>query len=279
MVRRLAVILALILCGVVSLASSLSQPASTQSQQNENVSASKPKASSARILVIDGMRVILVDRESKSIVWETAALRGPGSLASVPNGDYLVAERKYIARIYKDGKLVSRSPITFGFLTDIKLLENGRMLICDQDKKTVAEMDWDGKITWSVTGLHSPSEAVRLANGNTLIADGSTVLKEFDASQKLVRSTRLRRSAFAVQPLAEGILVGERKAVEFLETSGKVVWSYELPSRITSAQRISDDEYLVSEPDDGRIVIINSGGYVKWELTDLNLPWQAIYLG
>jgi len=279
MVRRLAVILALILCGVVSLASSLSQPASTQSQQNENVSASKPKASSARILVIDGMRVILVDRESKSIVWETAALRGPGSLASVPNGDYLVAERKYIARIYKDGKLVSRSPITFGFLTDIKLLENGRMLICDQDKKTVAEMDWDGKITWSVTGLHSPSEAVRLANGNTLIADGSTVLKEFDASQKLVRSTRLRRSAFAVQPLAEGILVGERKAVEFLETSGKVVWSYELPSRITSAQRISDDEYLVSEPDDGRIVIMNSGGYVKWELTDLNLPWQAIYLG
>ncbi len=277
--KRLPVTLALLLYSAVSLALSFSGTPSAQSQQNENGSPNKGNTSSARILVIDGMRVILVDRETKAILWETNALRGPGSLASLPNGDYLVAERKYIARIDKDGKLKSRSPASFGFLTDIKALENGRMLISDGDAKTVAEMDWEGKVSWSITGLHYPSEAVRLSNGNTLIADSTTILKEFDPSKKLVRSIRLRRWATAVQPLPEGILVGESRAVEFFDSSGKAIWSYELTSRITSVQRLSSDEYLMSEPDNGRIVIMDSGGYVKWELTGLHYPWQAIYLG
>ena len=277
--KRLPVTLALLSYATVSLAFSFSGTAKTHSQQNENDSTNKRNTSSARILVIDGMKIILVDRKSKDVLWKTVSLRGPGSLATLPNGDYLVAERKYIARIDKDGKLISRSPATFGFLTDIKALDNGRMLVSDQDAKTVAEMDWEGKVSWSVGGLRSPSEAVRVTNGNTLIADGSAVLKEFDASKKLVRSIRLQRWAFSVQPLAEGILVGERKAVEFLDNSGKVIWSYDIASRVTSVQRVSDDEYLISEPDDGRIVIMNSGGYVKWELTGLSLPWQAIYLG
>jgi outer membrane protein assembly factor BamB len=228
--------------------------------------------------VIDGMRVILVDRETKVVTWETTALRGPGSLASLPNGDYLVAERKYIARIDKDGKLISRSPATFGFLTDIKVLENGHLLVSDQDKKTVAEIDWDGKISWSITGLHAPSEAVRLANGNTLVADGTAVLKEFDAANTLVRSVQLRQWAASIQPLPNGLLVGEQKGVEFLDTTGKVVWSIDLPSRITGVQRLAEDEYLIAEPDVGRVVIINSGGYIKWELTGLHLPWHAIYV-
>ena len=279
MMKRLAVTLALLFCGTISLVFSSSRTASTQSQQNENGLPNKGNTSSARILVIDGMRVILVDRATKATLWETGALRGPGSLASLPNGDYLVAERKYIARIDKDGKLISRSPASFGFLTDIKALENGRMLVSDGDAKTVAEIDWEGKVIWSITGLNYPSEAVRLTNGNTLVADSTAQLKEFDPSKTLVRSIRLRRWATAVQPLPEGILVGESRAVEFFDTAGKVIWSYELTSRITSVQRLSNDEYLISEPDDSRIVIMNSGGYVKWELTGLHYPWQAIYLG
>ena len=143
MLKRWSVIVALLFCGIVSPAINSSSTASIQSPQNENTSANKTGASSARILVIDGMRVILVDRETKAISWETPVLRGPGSLASLPNGDYLVAERKYIARIDKDGKLISRIPATFRFLSDVKPLENGRMLVSDGDAKTVAEMDWE----------------------------------------------------------------------------------------------------------------------------------------
>lgn len=276
MAKQFAVVLTLFLCFATSPAF---RSLSSKKANLKEETGAKPNSSSGRILAIDGMQVVLVDRESKAILWRTLKLRGAGSLELLPNGEYLVAERKYLARIDKDGNLIARSRATFGFLTDIKRLDNDRMLISDQAAKTVAEVNWEGKVSWSIGSLRSPSEAVRLSNGNTLVADGSPILKEFDAEKKIVRSIRLRRDAFSIQLVAEGFMVGERRAVEFLDKSGGVTWTYELNSRVTSVQRISEDEYLISEPDDGKIEIITSGGYVKWELNGLSFPWQALYVG
>jgi hypothetical protein len=236
-------------------------------------------SSSRRILVINGMKLTLVDRESKLVIWETLGLQGPVSLSAIPGGDYLVGERRTIARIDKNGNLLSRSPAKFQMVNDVKALENGHLLISDGPAKTVIEVDPEGKIVWSVAGLHFPSEAIRLASGNTMIADGTAALKEFDSSAKLVRSIALRKWAGAIQSVTEGYLVGESTAVELLDSTGRPIWSYAIDSRITCVQQLPAGEYLLCEPDLGRIVIMDSAGYVKWELTGLRYPWQALYLG
>jgi hypothetical protein len=249
------------------------------SQAQDIKSPAGSDSSFKRILAINGMKLILIDRESKAVVWESAGLQAPLSLSSIPGGDYLVGEKRTIARIDKNGNLLSRSPAKFQMVNDVKALENGYLLISDGPAKTVIEVDSEGKIVWSVAGLHFPSEAIRLASGNTMIADGSAVLKEFDSSGKLVRSIALRKWAGAIQSVPEGYLVGESSAVELLDNTGRPIWSYAIDSRVTCVQQLAAGEYLLCEPDVGRIVIMDSAGYVKWEMTGLRYPWHALYLG
>src|SRR5213075_1235191 len=97
MKNRFLLTVSLLFCGVV-FATSFSRTTPILGKQSDSLAGNR-NLSTARILVIDGMRVILVDRESKNIIWKTDGLRGPGALAALPNGDFLVAERKYIARI------------------------------------------------------------------------------------------------------------------------------------------------------------------------------------
>jgi hypothetical protein len=232
-----------------------------------------------KILIATGGRIILIDRTSKTTVWESNGLHGALSVSALPNGEFLVGEGKSIARVDSVGKTVSRAAASFKMTTDVKPLENGRMLVCDGPAGTVAEMDWSGKTTWSVSNLHHPSEAVRLANGNTLVADGTAELKEFDPNGKLVRGTWLKQWAAAVQRLPDGnTLVGERESIEFLDSSGHAIWSVPIYGRATGVQQLPSGEYLVSEPDAKRVVIMEVSGSVTWEATGLNYPWRAIYV-
>jgi outer membrane protein assembly factor BamB len=232
-----------------------------------------------KILFTAGRQLILVDRDTKKTVWESSGLNWAQCVAALSNGQYLVCERQSIARIDADGKFVSRTSPIFQMTTDVKPLANDRFLVCDGPGKLVAEMDWSGNMTWSVKGLHFPSEAVRLENGNTLVADGTAVLKEFDANGKSVRTTWLKQWAASVARLPDGnTLVGQSSAVDLLNPDGRSIWSLSLPSRITGVQQVSSAEFLICEPDEGRIAIIDANGTVLWELSGLYYPWHAIYI-
>ena len=232
-----------------------------------------------RILIAHGGRLVMIERESKKVLWRTAELKGAQSVAALPNGEFLVGERNSIARISGDGKLLSRNPISFNLISDIKSLDNERMLVSDGPEKAVVEIDWAGNLFWSVSNLHFPQEAVRLENGNTLVADGTAALKEFDSRGTLIRSILLKQWAASVQSLPDGnILVGGREFVALLDAKGQTTWSIPVPSRATCVQQVSPDEYLICEPDAKRVVISDKNGTVKWELADLSYPWHAIYL-
>ena len=56
---------------------------------------------------------------------------------------------------------------------DVDRLESGNTLITDSRNGRVLEVDPDGRVVWSFTGLAVPYEADRLENGNTLIADNN----------------------------------------------------------------------------------------------------------
>jgi hypothetical protein len=234
--------------------------------------------SSEKIIVATGIKIVLLERGSKAILWESSGLRGAYCVAALPEGGFLVGEGTSIAKLDKDGRIVSRASATFGLITDVKSLPGARMLISDGRAGTVAEMDWLGNIVWSVSGLHWPSEAERLPNGNTLIADGTAQLKEFDSAGKLLSVIELQRWAASVQRVEGGTLVGEREAVELLDRTGSSIWSQAKSGRVTGVQRLPSGEYLISEPDAERIAILDAHGNVTWEATGLGHPWRAIYL-
>jgi outer membrane protein assembly factor BamB len=234
------------------------------------------------ILVAEGCnrRLLLLDRATKRVVWQARGLRGAFCIEILPTGELVVGEGKSVAVIDSDGNVASRLPASFQITTDVKALEGRRLLVSDGAGGTVTEFDWNGNILWQITGLHWPSEAVRLENGNTLVADGTRRLKEFDSRGELVGSTQLKRWAAAVHRLSNGsTLVGEAGAVELLDDTGEPIWSRAGFSRATSARALSDGEILVCDPDGGRIVILDAKGHITWERTGLVRPWHAISLG
>src|SRR5207248_3063393 len=137
-----------------------------------------------------------------------------GLLCVEPMSDdtMLLCESNGITKIGKDGMVIAslKGGDRFGAVSDVKPLDNGRILISDATKKTVSEFDWAGAVAWSVSGLHSPSESARLGNGNTLVADGTNVLREFDQAGNVVWSAQLSNWAAAFQRLPNGqTFVGE----------------------------------------------------------------------
>jgi outer membrane protein assembly factor BamB len=250
------------------------QTASGQNKQTNSAAWSGDK-----ILITNGGQLSLIDRETKKVLWQTTELRGAAEVALFPNGEILVGERKSIARVSSEGKLISRNPITFDQISDVKALDNERMLISDGPAHTVVEMDWAGNVFWSVKGLHYPSEAVRLGGGNTLIADGTAAVKEFDTGGVLLRQMWVKQWASSVERLSDGnTLVGGSLFVQLLDSAGRPTWSRESTSRVTCIRRLSEDEVFVCEPDARRIAIINRKGETIWEVTGLSYPWHALYL-
>ncbi|MGZ5436742.1 MAG: hypothetical protein ACXWID_13105 [Pyrinomonadaceae bacterium] len=231
-----------------------------------------------KILVAAG-KLMMIDRATKTVLWQTTELRGALSVAPLPNGEFLVGEGKSLARVNGEGKLVTRTENRFQMIGDVKVLANGRMLICDGPGGTVQEIDWSGQVFWSVSKLHHPSEAVRLANGNTLVADGTAGLKEFDSAGALLKTIWLKRWAAAVERLPDGTtLVGESHSFELLDQAGRPIWTIPTTSRVTGVQKISDSEYLIVQPDAGSVAISDSGGRISWEMTGLHYPWHAIHI-
>ena len=94
-----------------------------------------------------------------------------------------------------------------------------------------------------------------------------------------MRTTWLRRWVASVLPLSDGnTLVGQSSALDLLNSDGHSIWSLDVPSRVTGIQQISSGEYLICEPDAGRLAIMDVTGNVSWELTGLRYPWRAIQI-
>jgi hypothetical protein len=173
----------------------------------------------------------------------------------------------------------SRTPTAFDRVGSITAIQGDRWLVSDTVRNTVEEIDSLGNQLSSIP-VHYPSNVVRLTNGNVLVADGTTDLKEFDTAGRVVRRTILRRWAASLDgPTDDGeIFVGESRGYERLDRTRRPIWFRESASRVSCIQRLSASEILLCEPDTHRVVIVGPDGHVVWELGNLNYPWRAIYV-
>lgn len=154
------------------------------------------------IMFISGRAAVTEVSPDKKVVWtyQVKPVREGGRVEvhgfqRLDNGLTMVAEsgNQRLVEVDKDGKIVKTIPLTVtrpDAHRDTRLarkLDNGHYLVCHEGDSTVREYDPVGKVVWSykldlggrpAAGGHeghgtSVYGAVRLPNGNTLIAGGN----------------------------------------------------------------------------------------------------------
>lgn len=146
-----------------------------------------------------------IDPKTKEIVWKYESRPKAGykgrvevhAFQRLPNGDTMIAEsgNTRIIEVSKDGKIVKEIPLTVAKpnahrdTRRVRKLESGHYLVAHEGEGAVKEYDGTGKVVWEYkpdlngrrrSGGHGPEghgvelfSALRLKNGNTLIAGGN----------------------------------------------------------------------------------------------------------
>lgn len=155
-----------------------------------------------------------------------------------------------------------------------------------------AEYDLDtGKQTWIVNGYKEVQAAIRLANGNTLLAgltEKGTTLHEVDRDGKEVGRVVVegRRPVKNMQRLANGNFLmtsGDPAKKVALETdpSGKVIWEVPVPGPADDVDRLDDGTTVVPTGSGGTALYIDKDGKViatrggKDKHPDVKINWFA----
>ena len=140
--------------------------------------------------------IVLVDYASRRIVWQYGVsehhgsargyLNGPDDAYMWPDGSLGVADIRNcrIILIERDTKMIRRQlgrtgvrahapPKTFGLPNGDTPLANGHVLITEILGAWVSEIGWDGTLYWTTRapGIHYPSDAQMLPDGNILLVD------------------------------------------------------------------------------------------------------------
>jgi len=122
-----------------------------------------------------------IDRDQK-IVWNHVS-QCPQVLSCerLPNGNTLIGEQgpcqavevSPADEIVSTVKLPTTEKPFHQQLRNVHRLPNGNTLAAIEAEGAAREIDKDGKVVWEKTGLANVFEALRLQNGNTLIACGT----------------------------------------------------------------------------------------------------------
>lgn len=143
------------------------------------------------ILFHDSWTVISEINLEKEIVWryDSAAANpeqkvGVHAFDRLPNGETVIAESNLgrIIHLDQENRIVKKVPLGEGGRKRtrlMRLLDNGNYLVCAEKPGVVTEYDDTGKIVWEFPVNTRVYGAIRLKNGNTLVAtgDGNSIVE------------------------------------------------------------------------------------------------------
>ena len=140
--------------------------------------------------------IVLIDYATHRIVWQYGVserhgsangyLNGPDDAYMWPDGSIGVADirncrlilidpasKAIKAQLGRTGYCVHNPPKTFGLPNGDTPLSNGHVLVTEILGGWVSELGWDGTLYWTVRapGIHYPSDAQMLPDGNILLVD------------------------------------------------------------------------------------------------------------
>ena len=200
-------------------------------------------------------RVIIVDKNTKQIIWSTdeitlsdgSKLKYPNDADFIDDNRILITDRDNhrVIEIDLNGNILwqfGETGVPGNDLSHLKFphnadrLPNGNTIICDSENNRILEVDSSGRVVWIFEGgLNWPRDADRLPNGNTLIVDS--------------RNGRV----IEVSP------------------EGSIVWSFTGLRLPYDADLLSDGKILISDSGRSRILIVDRSEAVIWELSVTSL--------
>lgn len=170
---------------------------------------------------------------------------------------------------------------------EVQMLDSGNILYHD-DWDTVKEMQLDGTEVWSYTSKNVHA-FTRLANGNTMIAESGTGrIIIVNKQGEMVSETPLGKDGRGHTRQAEVLENGNYLVcaenpgtVTEYDPSGKIVWEYEIGTRVYGAIRLKNGNTLIGSGSGNSIVEVSPDKKVVWENkgtvpdTKIELQWTA----
>lgn len=121
-----------------------------------------------------------INRDHK-VIWNyVSACPQIMGIAALPNGNVLLGEQGPCRAVEVNGKgetvravkLMTSEPAFHRQLRHLRQLRTGHLLACHEAEGAVREYTPDGRIVWEFSGAADVFDALRLDNGNTIIACG-----------------------------------------------------------------------------------------------------------
>jgi hypothetical protein len=142
-------------------------------------------------------------------------------------------------------------------------------LITELQGNRVIEVDSTGTIVWQKTGLTSPVDAERLANGNTLIAElGSNRVIEVDSGGNMVWNYTALNGPFDVERLTNGnTLISDTYNNHIIEvnSTGTIVWQKTGLNWPVDAERLTNGNTLIADFNNNRVIEVDNSGTIVWQ--------------
>lgn len=172
---------------------------------------------------------------------------------------------------------------------DAQPLPDGHWLL-QTSFQNVIELDPKGEVVWKYEAGKSPKGGPieihafrRLPSGLTMIAEsGAARIVEVDRSGNAVHTIPLaienpdpHRDTRLVRPTPEGHYVVAHEALGLAreyDRQGKIVWEYNVGSKLYSAVRLANGNTLIGTGDGHRVIEVSPSKETVWEVTERELP-------
>jgi hypothetical protein len=228
-------------------------------------------------------KLVLLDRSQNKITWEKefGSIR---CLAQTQLGAIIVCDEERIVKMARNGEILSSvENKEFNGLNRAIELNDGSLLLASGIFNWVRQIDWTGQTIWSVSSkLHFPSDVQRLPDGNTLIADSTSVVIIVAENGQIAQRIPVSSSSFvctASRLRNRYTVVGLSGTVVLLDENNNTVWNSPSVGRPASVEQMSSGEFLVADPDNNRVIILESKtGKISWSKAGLERLVGAIEL-
>lgn len=215
-------------------------------------------------------RAYVIDAQKKQIFEFGGGYSGPWGGTRLPNGNFLINwyGSHCVVEYDTQQKQVWKHQAASGQSTwSAQRLPNGNTLIAAGSE--AVEVDAQGKAVWKHNLEVTLTNAVRLENGNTLMATVASPgrVVEVDPAGKEVLEIKDLKMPYRVTRLANGNTLvadkGSNRVVEFDASGKNEVWSHPVPTSPNAAQRLSNGNTLISHQQG--VYEVDSTGKVVWE--------------
>lgn len=214
-------------------------------------------------------KISLYDWRADKLIWETHCGSGGLGITKLLNGHFGLPAKNFWLEFDHLGNLVMEHPYPNGWGY---LLSDGTYIY--QEKcggGEVFHLDIAGKELWQVSGLHCVQDAYLLDNGNILIADGSSIVREFNHKGDLVWKGFGSKIVWTARRMWNGMtLIGEAGYLELLDENGKLTSIRIGDGNYQELEILPDGNFLAGDRDKGELIIFTLDGSTFWKMTGLD---------